>query len=57
MYYYRLYYLDQNDHHIIDVEDFRADTDAAAVVKAGDPREGVSRELWNHGRRILELMR
>ena len=55
MYYYR-YFLDLNDHHIIDVRDFRANTDAAAIVKAGVPRQGISRELWNRGRRVLELV-
>jgi hypothetical protein len=55
MYYYRLYYLDLGNHHIIDVRDFRANTDAAAVVKAGSPLSGETRELWNQGRRVLEL--
>jgi hypothetical protein len=57
MYYYRLYYLDSDDHHIIDVRDFRANGDAAAIVKAGAPQLRVSRELWNQGRRVLELAR
>jgi len=55
MYYYRLYYLDRDEHHIIDVRDFRANTDALAIVKAGDPLEGESRELWSQGRKVLEL--
>ena len=55
MYYYRLYYLDTEDHHIIDVRDFRANTDALAILKAGDPIRGESRELWNQGRQVLEL--
>lgn len=55
MYYYRLYYLDSDDHHIIDVRDFRANTDALAIVKAGEPLTGESRELWSHGRQVLEL--
>ena len=55
MYYYRLYYLDLEDHHIIDVRDFRANTDALAIVKAGAPLIGESRELWNQGRKVLEL--
>ena len=54
MYYYRLYYLDL-DHHHIDVRDFRATTDAAAIVKAGVPLSGESRELWSQGRRVFEL--
>ena len=56
MHYYRLYYLDLNDHHIIDVRDFRANTDAAAILEAGVPQLGISRELWNCGRRVLELV-
>jgi hypothetical protein len=55
MYYYRLYYLDMENHHIIDVRDFRANTDALAIVKAGDPIQGESRELWSGGRQVLEL--
>jgi hypothetical protein len=57
MHYYRLYSLDFDDNHIIDVRDFRANTDVAAIVKAGPPQEGVSRELWNRDRRVLELTR
>ena len=55
MHYYRLYYLDSEDHHIIDVRDFRANRDSAAIVKAGIPLSGESRELWNRGRKVLEL--
>jgi hypothetical protein len=55
MYYYRLYYLDTENRHIIDVRDFRANTDALAIVKAGDPIQGESRELWSGGRQVLEL--
>ena len=57
MHYYRLYSLDLNDDHIIDVRDFRANTDADAITKAGLPQHGVSRELWNRDRRVLELTR
>jgi hypothetical protein len=55
MYYYRLYYLDSHDNHIVDVRDFRANGDLAAILKAGIPLSGESRELWNLGRRVLEL--
>jgi hypothetical protein len=55
MHYYRLYYLDLADHHIIDVRDFRANGDLAAIIKAGTPLLGESRELWNRGRKVLEL--
>ena len=54
MYYYRLYYLDSGA-HIVDVRDFRANGDSLAVVKAGIPISGETRELWNQGRRVLEL--
>ena len=55
MHYYRLYYLDSDAHHIIDVRDFRANTDAAAIEKAGIPLKGESRELWSQGRKVLEF--
>jgi hypothetical protein len=55
MYYYRLYSLDIDDHHIVDVRDFRANGDAAAIVKAGIPLAGETRQLWNQGRRVLEF--
>lgn len=51
---YRIYVLDNDDHHI-DVSEFRAPGDLAAIVKAGPPRSGVLRELWNQGRKILEF--
>lgn len=56
MYYYRLYYLDSKDHHV-DVRDFRANSDLAAIIKAGLPCRGESRQLWNRGRRVMELCR
>ena len=34
MYYYRLYFLDLDGHRIIDVRDFRANGDAAAIMGA-----------------------
>jgi len=55
MYYYRLYSLDIDDAHIIDFQDFRADTDSAAILKAGPQINGVSRELWNLGRKVMEF--
>ena len=55
MYYYRLYYLDLPGRHIIDVRDFRANGDLAAIVKAGIPLAGEMRELLNQGRRVLEF--
>ena len=56
MFYYRLYSLDIMDAHIIDVLDFRADGDAEAIIKAGSPNMGVSRELWNQGRKVMEFV-
>lgn len=55
MLYYRLYYLD-GDARIIDFEDFQADNDFQAITTAGNPKPGLSREPWNHDRRILELV-
>jgi hypothetical protein len=55
--YYRLYSLDVSDAHIIDVSDFQADGDAAAILKVGDPISGVSRELWNLGRKVMDFAR
>lgn len=55
MLYYRLYYLD-GDARIIDFEEFQADNDFQAITTAGNPKPGLSRELWNHDRRILELV-
>jgi hypothetical protein len=55
MYYYRLYYLDSANNHIIDVRDFRANSDVLAIVKAGDPIHGELRELWSGERQVLEL--
>ena len=57
MYYYRLYYLDKREHHIVDFSEFEAISDAVAIVKAGEPKDGVSRELWTGPRRVLELVR
>jgi hypothetical protein len=51
---YRIYYLDCDNHHI-DVRDFRAPGDLAAIVKAGRPLSGELRELWNQGRKVLEF--
>ena len=55
MYYYRVYSLDPDGCHIIDVQDFRADGDAAAILKVGPPLSGVSRELWNLGRKVMDF--
>ena len=55
MHYYRVYSLDIMDAHIIDVSDFRANGDAAAILKVGPPISGVSRELWNLGRKVMDF--
>ena len=55
MHYYRVYSLDIMDAHIIDVRDFRASGDAAAILKVGPPLSGVSRELWNLGRKVMDF--
>ena len=54
MYYYRLYSLDTDGVHFIDVQDFRANGDAAAILKVGKPL-GVNRELWSLGRKVMEF--
>lgn len=56
MLYYRLYSMDRMDAHIVDVHDFRADCDSDAIAKAGAPVLGVSRELWNLGRKVVDFV-
>jgi len=55
VYYYRLYSLDIRDAHIIDARGFRADGDAAAILKVGALDFGVSRELWTLGRKVMDF--
>ena len=57
MAYYRIYSLDLMDAHIIDVQHFEADGDAAAITKAGAGVLGVSRELWNRERKVREFVK
>ena len=57
MYYYRLYSLDADTNHFIDVQDFRANGDAAAILKVGNPVVGVNRELWSLGRKVMDFAR
>jgi hypothetical protein len=57
MHYYRLYSLDLNDAHIIGVHDFRADGDAAAILKIPAPLQGITRGLWNLGRKVMDFSR
>ena len=56
VFYYRLYSLDLMDTHIIDVVDFRANGDFEAILKVGSPIMGVSRELWNQGRKVMDFV-
>jgi hypothetical protein len=55
MTYYRLYSMDTRGVHITDVRDFRASGDAAAILKAGAPLVGITRELWNRGRKVMDF--
>jgi hypothetical protein len=55
MAYYRIYSLDLMDRHIIDVRDFEADGDAAAILKVGSTVLGETRELWNLGRKVMHF--
>jgi len=57
MYYYRLYSLDTDGVHFVDVRDFRANGDAAAILKAGNPPKGANRELWSRGRKVIGFAR
>ena len=54
--YYRIYSLDVRDAHIIDVDYFEADGDAAAILKVGAGATGVSRELWSLGRKVMDFI-
>ena len=55
MAYYRIYFLDRVDSHIIDVNDFEAEGDAAAIARVGPCSLGLSRELWNRGRKVMDF--
>ena len=55
MAYYRLYSLDPSDHHIIDVSDFNADSDPAAILQVTPDLLGISRELWNQDRKVVDF--
>ena len=52
---YRLYSMSRGGNHIVDVDQFNAAGDIAAIssVKAGE--FGVPRELWNLGRKVLDF--
>ena len=56
MTYYRIYCLDAKL-HIIDVEHFEADGDAAAVLKVESDDSCFVRELWNQDRKVRDFSR
>ena len=56
MAYYRLYSLDLEDSHIIDVSSFVADSDSSAIREVPRAVPGVSRELWNLGRKVMDFV-
>ena len=55
MAYYRLYSLDLKDVHFTDFVHFEADNDVAAIIAAKIGHFGVSRELWNQGRKVMDF--
>jgi hypothetical protein len=55
MAYYRLYSLDHEHSHIIDVSSFAAASDSAAIRKVQRDGPGVARELWNLGRKVMDF--
>lgn len=57
MTYYRVYSLNRDGRHIIDVDDFSADNDIAAMGKIRTDPTGACRELWTLGRKVKEFAR
>ena len=55
MAHYRLYSLDLKNFHIIDALSFIADSDSAAILKVRPDQLGISRELWNLGRKVMDF--
>ena len=55
MSYYRLYSLDVDRSHIVDVISFVAESDSAAIRKVRPGKLGVARELWNLGRKVRDF--
>jgi hypothetical protein len=55
MAYYRLYSLDLEDSHFIDVQPFIADSDSTAILKVRPDDVGIARELWNLGRKVMDF--
>jgi len=53
--YYRLYSIDGLTGHITDVSHFNAYSDASAITLVKPDILGVSRELWNRGRKVADF--
>jgi hypothetical protein len=51
---YRLYTFG-SDGHVVEVREFQAPTDLAAIIQAGPAKSWARRELWNDGRRVIEF--
>ena len=56
MFYYRLYSLDPADGHFSDVLHFISENDASAIEEAKSLSKGVSRELWNRDRKVMDFV-
>lgn len=57
MAYYRLYSLDFRERRFSDVIHFDAECDAAAILTVKPDAFGISRELWNQGRKVMDFAR
>ena len=55
MSYYRVYYLSLDGQHIVDVNDFDAAGDDAALLSIKCGEVGVPRELWNLDRKVMDF--
>ena len=55
MAYYRLYSLDLEKSHFIDVLSFIAVSDLTAILKVRPDHLGIARELWNLGRKVMDF--
>ena len=53
MAYYRIYSM--RDMHIVDMRDFNADGDAAAILNVQSGAATLAQELWSHGRKVLDF--
>lgn len=55
MSYYRVYSMSLDGQHIVDVDDFDAVGDDAALLSVKFGELGVARELWNLGRKVTDF--